>query len=123
MAVDLEKLLTDQLVTQREQYSLDPSLDLLSRVRDSYIRDNTLALLHEVHEALDETSWKRWMPDNYNGGPGDAYLRELVDVLNFLLNLMLATGRQPADIAKEVEAIFYEKKKLNVQRHGKGPYL
>lgn len=116
MAADLETLLTEQLITQREVYGLDPSQDLLPSVRMRYIRDNALAVTHEVHEALNETAWKLWMNnDEWNQ---HAYLDELVDVLNFLLNLMLATGLPPADLAFAVERRFYEKKILNLQRHG-----
>lgn len=107
--MNLEDLLTEQLITQREIYGVEPE-------GIAYIRLNTLALVHEVHEALDETSWKTWT--KIPGEPTDEYLPELVDALNFLLNLMLATGLPPAVLAREVERLFYQKKKLNLQRHG-----
>jgi hypothetical protein len=112
--VNLEDLLTEQLITQREFYGVEPG-------GIPYIRLNALALDHEVHEALDETDWKTWSTNlcEKGGVHTDRYLSELVVALNFLLNLLLASGLPPAVLAREVERLFYLKKKLNLERHGR----
>jgi hypothetical protein len=110
----LADFLTDQLEAQRSVYGIDPE-KFHARHRHQYIRDNALAITHEVHEALNETSWKLWMEGE--GIHTGRYLDELVDVFNFLLNLMLATGLSPQELAQVVEERFYAKKKVNLQRH------
>lgn len=115
MGAELEDFITAQLVAQREVYGVDLQ-GMTETARSAYIRENALALTHEVHEALNETSWKVWFPGHpFNLG---RYLDELVDVQCFLLNLMLATGLSPQELAAEMEKRFHAKKKANLQRHG-----
>jgi len=56
-----------------------------------YIREQALAIIKEVTEALDETPWKPWATYPIDAEINeDAYVGELADVLIFFLNLMLA---------------------------------
>lgn len=61
-----------------------------------YIREQALALLDEVHEALGETGWKSWASSNHINR--DAYVSELAaDAMRFLINLLLVAGVTPSE--------------------------
>jgi NTP pyrophosphatase (non-canonical NTP hydrolase) len=62
----------------------------------AYIREQALALLDEVHEALAETGWKSWATSNHINR--EAFTGELADVYIFLMNLMLVAGITPTDL-------------------------
>ena len=65
-----------------------------------FIRWNVQAAQVELNEALDETTWKVWK--TYAGGHKiknrAAYVEELIDVLNFVGNLLLAARVTPEEL-------------------------
>ena len=87
----LTELLSLQLRLQREHMNVNPlTLDGADRV--AYVRDMVLACTDELHEALNEVTWKPWT----TGGPRvhDEHLfAELIDVLHFVFNLLLVARR------------------------------
>lgn len=110
----LEEMLTLQRATQAEVYGHDVSTMRLHE-RLAYIRDMVLAAEHELHEALDETSWKTW--DDQNTVRVQTFMEELTDAWCFLMNLMLATGLPPEQLATHLFVGYLTKRKLNLQRH------
>lgn len=95
--------------------------DLLAmpiELRVGYIRVNVLALESELHEALGETGWKPWTTKKFINT--EAYVGELVDAWHFLMNMFLATGLDPDDIAKMLYEGYIAKNKKNAQRQEDG---
>lgn len=86
--------------------------------RLQYIKDTKLALDAELHEALNETGWKPWATRKFINR--DAYVGELVDVLHFYVNLLLALGDDPADLATEVFTRYCLKNRVNADRQLSG---
>lgn len=90
----LQLILNRQRELQKKSYGVDiTSLDDEARAR--YIRDMTLALTDELHEALNETGWKPWATSRHFNRA--AFIGELIDVLHFWCNLILV-----ADVDEEV---------------------
>lgn len=79
-----------------------------------YLREQALALIAEVHEALSETGWKSWASSNHVNT--EAYKRELVDVWHFFMNLMLVVDMQPS----ELFSMYLEKNLVNRARQAEG---
>lgn len=71
------------------------------KAKMAYLREQTLALLDEVHEALGETGWKSWATSNHINR--EAFTGELADVYIFLMNLMLVAGVTITDLAHAVD--------------------
>ena len=92
---------------------------MLPADRVRYIKDMALALTAEVHEALDETGWKPWATKK-GILDRDAYIGELVDVMHFLVNLFLATGDDPVELADEVFTRYTLKNRVNRGRQATG---
>lgn len=64
--------------------------------RKAYIREQSLALIKELAEALDEVGWKSWASSNHMNR--EAYVSELgADVMRFLMNLMLVANVTPSE--------------------------
>lgn len=82
--------------------------------RAAYLRDMTLALTDELHEALQESGWKPWQTSRHLNA--DAYGMELVDAFHFLVNLWLAIGWT----ADDVERAYFEKAQKNARRQTEG---
>jgi len=55
--------------------------------RAAFIRDMTLALEDELHEAMNETGWKPWATSRHVNA--EEFTKELVDGWHFFMNLML----------------------------------
>lgn len=70
--------------------------DLPDEPKMAYVREQALALLDEVHEALAETGWKSWATSNHINKV--AFAGELADVYIFMMNLMLVAGVTPNDL-------------------------
>jgi hypothetical protein len=85
-----------------------------------YIRTCMLAALDELHEALNETSWKSWATHRYVNS--DAFFAELVDAWHFMMNMALASGvaDSPEKIADEFAAQYFKKRERNAQRQREG---
>lgn len=83
-------------------------------VRVAYFSHCVLAATDELHEAMNETSWKSWTDsDHFNE---EAVKGELVDVWHFFMNLCLVAGLTPDELFKR----YAEKRKINVQRQADG---
>lgn len=80
----------------------------------SYIREQSLALTDEVHEALAETGWKSWASSNHINR--EAYMGELADTFIFLMNLMLVADITPSELMDVVRA----KQRKNHKRQDDG---
>lgn len=79
-----------------------------------YLREQSLALTDELHEALAETGWKSWATSNHINS--EAYRSELADVFIFFMNLMLVDGCTP----EELMAIVAKKIAKNHKRQDDG---
>lgn len=66
----------------------------------AYIREQSLGLTDEIHEALAETGWKTWATSNHINR--DAYKGELADALRHFMNLMIVADITPAELMDEV---------------------
>lgn len=71
---------------QRDVYNVDVT-SLAGEERAAYVRLNTLAATDELHEAMAECQWKPWKK-NIGHVNRDRMLGEIVDVLNFVGNLL-----------------------------------
>lgn len=70
--------------------------ELSDREKMEYIREQSLALMAEVHEALGETGWKSWASSRHINR--EAFKGELADVFCFFMNLMLVADITPAEL-------------------------
>src|SRR5687768_5592578 len=79
----------------QESLGFNPD-DMITEEKIYYAKDQTLALLSEVHEALDEIGWKSWATSRHFNR--DAFVGELVDALHFLMNLFIIAECPPHEI-------------------------
>lgn len=86
--------------------------------RSAYISWNVLALTDELHEALHEVGWKPWASSRHLNV--DQYIGETVDAFHFLMNLLLATGIKPEELAGRFSAAYFEKHARNTERQRDG---
>jgi hypothetical protein len=114
----LEQMLEDQWAIQANTFGYQ--FDRLTPAeRVTYIKEMVLAATHELHEALDETTWKSWQSTGVAVFP-ERYMDELVDAQLMLFNLFLATGMNPNEVADLLVERVAIKQKLNVQRQESG---
>lgn len=95
MTDHLDAIFQRQYAMQR-RYGYD-LVALTPAERVTYLKDNNQAAIAELVEALQEISWKPWA----TGEPWinrEALVRELVDVLCFLVNQFLALGATPSTV-------------------------
>jgi dimeric dUTPase (all-alpha-NTP-PPase superfamily) len=96
-------------------YNADPS-KMNNPQLAQYIKDMTLALTDELHEALAECNWKPWAKAEPGIRNRELFIKELIDAQHFLLNLFLAARVTPDE--------FYEaytgKNEVNVTRAESG---
>lgn len=113
----LELMLVTQERLQAEAYGVE--FDRLTpEYRAQFIRDNMLALQDELHEALGEVGWKPWATSRHvNIEP---FISEMVDAFHFFMNLLLATGMYPDEIARLFYSKYMEKAKRNAERQLEG---
>lgn len=111
--MSLEKIFARQLDLQRAAYGLNPEF-MDDETRAAYIRDMVLACTDELHEALGEVGWKPWQTSRHLHH--EAFGKELVDALHFLVNLWLAAGWT----AEDVEAAYFRKADRNHARQLEG---
>lgn len=120
---DIGEVLTDLLQRQWElqnHIGVDPfTMPLEDRV--AYVRNMVLALENELQaEVLQEVGWKPWATHRFINT--NAYLGELIDVLHFWLNLVLATGLTPQTLGPRLAEMYEEKRRRNFQRHANRDY-
>jgi dimeric dUTPase (all-alpha-NTP-PPase superfamily) len=113
MSIGFDLLIDFQDELQRKAYNRDLG-SLVEEERMASIRDNALALLDEVHEALSETGWKPWASSNHIDK--EAFTGELVDILHFFSNLCVLAGVNGTDLANGYAA----KRAKNLQRQQEG---
>ena len=76
----LQMILDNQRKLQLKSYGVDVSA-LQGEERAAYIRDMSLALTDELHEALNETGWKPWASSRHLNKA--AFAAEMIDVQHF----------------------------------------
>jgi hypothetical protein len=67
----------------------------------TYIKDMVLACTDELHEALAEVGWKPWASSRHI--TREAYVGELVDAWQFLMNLFLVANVTPEELAARLQ--------------------
>lgn len=118
MATDrLEQLFQLQHDLQVETFGRNFQRMLIAD-RIQFIKEMQQALVAESVEALDEVGWKSWATSRHINR--EAYVGELVDVLHFWVNMLIALGDDPADIATEVFNGYLAKRQRNIERQRDG---
>jgi dimeric dUTPase (all-alpha-NTP-PPase superfamily) len=79
-----------------------------------YVREMVLAVSSEMHEFIDETGWKTWATSNHVNT--DAAFSELVDALQFWMNLVTLLGKTGDDVAAQLA----KKHEINWKRVSSG---
>lgn len=109
----LNQIFDMQIALQIEKMGGHPgSFEIEQKIQ--FIKDMTLALEDELHEALGEVGWKPWATSKHINR--EAYLSELTDALHFFVNLCLVINATPYELYEA-----YVKKNLkNHKRQGEG---
>lgn len=109
----LQEMIDLQAKLQSETYGKDIS-KLDTREKIEAYRINMMALQDELHEALNEMSWKPWAKAEYfNDG---RVQQELVDAWHFFMNLMIISGMD----AEKLHLRYLAKRKVNIKRQEDG---
>lgn len=109
----LQEMINLQAKLQSETYGKDISkLDTCEKI-EAY-RINMMALQDELHEALNEMSWKPWAKAEYFND--DRVQQELVDAWHFFMNLMIISGMD----AEKLHLRYLAKRKVNIKRQEDG---
>lgn len=109
----LQEMIDLQAKLQSETYGKDIS-KLDTREKIEAYRINMMALQDELHEALNEMSWKPWAKAEYFNG--DRVQQELVDAWHFFMNLMIISGMD----AEKLHLRYLAKRKVNIKRQEDG---
>lgn len=117
--VELTKMIAQQRDLQEESFGYSFN-EMLVRDRVEYVKMNVMAIEHELHELLDETSWKPWADAEYLNE--DAAFKELIDAWHFLMNIMIALSPNQSafDIAERLVGTYGEKREINAKRQVEG---
>lgn len=91
----------------------DEHADLQSLIE--YIRWNMLAIDDEMSEVRKAISWKPWQHDDPYADRHEV-LKECVDVLHFVANILCAVGATDEELDKE----YLSKMQINAERQRKG---
>lgn len=98
---ELQKRFDDDIVAQRGLQHITP---------EEWIQKETLAMLSELSELIDEVNFKWWKNPkeiNYNN-----VKEELIDILHFFMSMCLKVGMN----ADEVYDRYIDKNKENIKR-------
>jgi len=79
-----------------------------------FVKDQYIALVMEMGEALDEIGWKPWASSKHFNR--DAFKGELVDVLHFFFNLMGVAEITPEELIDD----YFKKAAKNLKRQQDG---
>lgn len=109
----LQEMIDLQAKLQSETYGKDIS-KLDTREKIEAYRINMMALQDELHEALNEMSWKSWAKAEYFND--DRVQQELVDAWHFFMNLMIISGMD----AEKLHLRYLAKRKVNIKRQEDG---
>jgi dimeric dUTPase (all-alpha-NTP-PPase superfamily) len=107
--------LAETRALQLEAYDEDPSM-LSDEAFAEFIRWNVLAATHELHEFLDHVQWKPWSKKQGEVRDRDDAVEELVDVLHFVGNLLVAFNVD----ALELNLAYHRKAQVNRDRQEAG---
>ena len=97
----IQKAFQDDLIKNRHLENIEPN---------EWIQKQTLAMISELAEVLDEVNFKWWK--NEKPINEDAVKEELVDILHFFVSMCLSYGMT----AEELHAIYLKKNKENFDR-------
>ena len=109
----LQEMIDLQAKLQSETYGKDIS-KLDTREKIEAYRINMMALQDELHEALNEMSWKPWAKAEYFND--NRVQQELVDAWHFFMNLMIISGMD----AEKLHLRYLAKRKVNIKRQEDG---
>ena len=103
--MNLEALLANCRDRQYRLYGVYPET-MAPAIRAAYLRDMVLALHSEADECLRTLVWKPWASKNLGEYVGSVPDRaaEVIDVLLFTMNIALALGVGPDDLAAAFQA-------------------
>lgn len=99
---------------QREAYNLDLEAEMTNEDKIQLIKENVLALMDELHEALGEVGWKPWASSRHIIEP--QLQSELIDAYHFLMNLMILAGLDD----RKVDIMYRAKNHRNLERQLEG---
>ena len=103
MAMTFEEAFAHQIKMQVEVFGDGTLLqDYDDERRTQFIKDNIIAALDELHEALGEVGWKPWATSRHLNR--ELFKGELVDVLHFFFNLMGIADITPEELLAGYEA-------------------
>lgn len=105
-------------VLQRQSFGRDPAT-LEGADAAEYVRWNTLAAVDELMEALHEVDWKPWTVTEDGIRDRDAFVDELVDVMHFVGNMLVAARCSDKELTQRYEA----KQQKNRDRMASGTYV
>jgi hypothetical protein len=111
----LEQMISAQRKLQEKLGYDFPAMTVAARV--AFIKEMYIAVLSELSEALDETSWKPWT----TGEPRlneESFLSELSDAWQFIANMWFAAhpNATPAELAEDMQVILNAKLIINRRR-------
>lgn len=116
----LVHMLKQQRELQRRNMKCGDPLLMNTTERVRYIKDMIFALEHELHEAVDEITWKSWTKGELEINE-DGFFGELVDAWHFLMNLFLVAYQIPAeDLAHRLAGWYDRKRAINIRRQQNG---
>lgn len=110
----LDRMFQHQRAMQERSFGGDPYLFPVDQ-KIQYLKDMILALEDELHEAMQEFTWKPWS----SATPNIDYPRiqsELVDAWHFFMNLCITTGLDPQLLTEK----YFLKAELNRKRQEEG---
>lgn len=107
------QMMDRQNALQRDSFGHDFTT-MTEEERVLFARDQILALLDEMHEALAEIGWKPWATSRHMNR--DAFVGELVDAWHFLMNLLLSAHVTP----EEFFSLYVAKNEKNARRQNDG---
>lgn len=97
----MQKAFQDDLIKNRHLENIKPN---------EWIQKQTLAMISELAEVLDEVNFKWWKNEKHINE--DAVKEELVDILHFFVSMCLSYGMT----SEELHAIYLKKNKENFDR-------
>lgn len=113
----LDEIFERQLQLQIGSMGIDPAT-VSGAQRYIYLLNNLEGIADELAEARAETNWKMWTTGSELGTfhDRDAFVKELVDLLHFLVNLLLLANAT----ADEVYNRYMAKAAVNARRQDDG---
>lgn len=99
MTVDLAQMMKEQAAIQLALGGSAPA-DRPTDAQLEYIKEMVLAATDELHEALAEVGWKSWSKTKHINR--DAFVSELIDTMQFLMNLFSVVGCDADEIREKL---------------------